>query len=94
MKLWLLRPRDDLSSDDNPWTPWFDKAFGLVVRAETEHEARSIAQQHGGAEKDCICTNEETGDTTTPWLDEKYSRCEELTHEGMAGLILEDIAET
>lgn len=36
MKLWLLRPVVGLDENDNPWWPWYDKAFGFVVRAETE----------------------------------------------------------
>ena len=36
MRLWLLRPQEGLIEGDNPWDPWYDKAFGFVVRAETE----------------------------------------------------------
>ena len=50
MKLWLLRPREDLPYDKDPWEPWYDKAFGFVVRAETEERARAIGQESGMAE--------------------------------------------
>lgn len=40
-KLWLLRPIDENSP---PWTPWYDKAFGFVIRAESEREARRMTE--------------------------------------------------
>ena len=40
MKLWLIRTRDPTSG---AWDPWYDKAFGFVVRAETEGQARKFA---------------------------------------------------
>lgn len=42
MKLWLLRPIDP---HGGLWDPWFDKIFGFVVRAETETEARTLADR-------------------------------------------------
>jgi predicted 3-demethylubiquinone-9 3-methyltransferase (glyoxalase superfamily) len=93
MKLWLLYPRDDLpthtaSKQENPWSPWFDKAFGFVVRAETEAEARHIANEHGGCENPRL--SYETHEP--PWLTDRYSICEELTAEGDAEMILRDFA--
>ncbi len=52
MKLWLLRPNKNLSENDNPWKPWYDKAFSFVVRAETEEDARKLAHKNAGSEKD------------------------------------------
>ncbi len=46
MKLWILRP----VKDDNLWDPWYDKAFGFIVAAETEEAARALAQSKGGDE--------------------------------------------
>lgn len=46
MKLWILRPVEELD-DDNPWDPIYDKTFGFVIRAETEDQARSIAHSNG-----------------------------------------------
>lgn len=48
-RIWLLRP---VTSDDEagPWDPWYDKAFGFVVRAATEQRARKLAQAAGGDE--------------------------------------------
>ena len=90
MKLYLLKPVADLpqpgpgktSVDGNPWSPWFDKAFGFVVRAETEQEARNLA--HGAA-----------GDENrhgSPWLEPKFSTCAELIPEGEIGIVVRDFA--
>lgn len=77
MKLWILRPVDDEAS---PWTPWYDRAFGFIVRAETEAVARQIASFKAGNEKPAA------------WLDESLSSCEELTADGEPGLILRDFS--
>ena len=36
--------------------------------------------------------NSKTANTKTPWLDENYSTCIELTGDGEAGMIMEDFA--
>ena len=92
MKLWLLRPREDVVArrTDNPWEPWFDKLFGLVVRAEDEAKAREIAQA-GGSDEAGGYTWSATGwgqYTMPAWTDPKYSTCEELTADGEEGVIL------
>ena len=46
--VWVLRPNDDRETD--PWDPWYDKCFTMVVRAETEREAREVAQSEGECE--------------------------------------------
>jgi len=48
--VWVLRPRDDRPDDDDPWDPWYDKCFGMVIRAETEAEAREVAQDNAECE--------------------------------------------
>ena len=83
MKLWLLRPVDNLKVGDDPWDPWYDKAFGFVVRAKTEIEAREIADIEGRAEN---------REFDSPWLDAMYSSCLELLSKGEAGLIIRDFA--
>ena len=96
MKLWELRPldkyreRDDPGQmdQDNPWDPWYDKAFGFIVRAETEERAREIANENAGDEN-----NERIGidkHIKTPWLNPRYSTCGELMPDGMEGLIMGD----
>lgn len=68
MKLWLLLPVEG----DDLWEPWYDKAFGFVIAAETEEQARIIAQKGGGDE----CGWE--GDDPA-WVDPTHSTCVELT---------------
>lgn len=83
MKLWLLCPADGLAKNDNPWVPWYDKAFGFVLRAGTETEARNMAHDEGG--------DENRGKTTAePWKDAKYSTCVELLPEASAGVVMQD----
>ena len=89
MKLWLLRPSEEIWDDDdnkNPWTPWHDKCFGFVIRAETEAEARRLADMNAGEE------NELHGETHSTWLDSVYSTCTELTSDGEPGIILQDFS--
>lgn len=78
MKLWLLRPRDDLVT--SPWHPWYDKAFGFVVRAETEDAARCVASAECGDEK------------PNAWLDEKFSTCIPLEASGDCEIVVRDFA--
>lgn len=89
MKLWLLRPRKDLPENDDPWDPWYDKAFGFVIRAETEEEARVFANKDGGDETGKVShrTYRTGGD---PWLNSKMSSCEELKPDGEAGTVIQD----
>lgn len=79
MKLWILRPIRNGEVD--PWNPWYDKAFGFVVRAETEERARAIANKSGG---------DEIRDIPGAWLDSQYSSCTELTADGEEEEIMQD----
>ena len=78
MKLWLLRPIDGARA----WEPWYDKAFGFVVRAKDEAGARDLAASEAGDEK------REQG--KNPWLDRYESTCEELRAPGEAGVVMMD----
>lgn len=89
MNLWLLRPKDCLAGD-NPWEPWYDKAFGFVVRAETQERARALAQEQAGDEKRGAFLGRKTAATQVPWLDENYSTCEPLTDDGDEGIVMMD----
>ena len=89
-KLWLLRPEDCLPEDD-PWEPWYDKAFGFVVRAETEEEARKLANKEGGGETGPV-SNKVYREGGNPWLDEKYSTCVVLYSYGEKGVVIRDFA--
>ena len=93
MKLWFLEPLDCSAVNErgnNPWDPWYDKAFGFVVRAEDELEARKLAAEHAGDEAPSTWFASDSD--FNPWLDSNYSRCLELTGEGEAGVILRDFA--
>ena len=73
MKLWLLQPV-------TPWVPWYDKAFGFVVRASTEEKARWLASTQAGDEGCAV------------WLDAKQTTCVELVANGKQDVILRDFA--
>lgn len=92
MKLWILKPREDLSLNDDPWEPWYDKAFGFVVRAESAEDARQMAHDEAGDENRGEFLKNRTANTKTPWLDPNYSTCEELSNEGEAGIVILDFA--
>lgn len=92
MKLWLLRPVDGLAENDNPWEPWYDKAFGFVVRAETEAEARSLAHADAEDENRGEFCGTKTVNTTQPWLNAKYSTCVDLLPEGDAEVVMKDFS--
>jgi hypothetical protein len=86
MKLWLLRPiphegEDDHADafgcpDDCPWKPWYDKVYGVVIRAGTAEQARELV---------------EPGDEPRwAWLDAAHSSCTELTAGGLEGEVIRD----
>lgn len=84
MKLWILRPRPDLPKGfKNPWDPWYDKAFGFVIRAETEAEAREYASNRH-------VTGDEASEYSEVWLSPDYTYCLELEIEGKVGVIIRD----
>lgn len=78
MKIWNLEP---INSDGGYWDPWYDKVFGVVVAAESEDEARKIAQENGGCESRY---------DQQPWLDSKLTTCIELNENTAGGLICQD----
>jgi hypothetical protein len=83
MKLWILRPIKGLPKESNPWEPWYDKTFGFVVRAETENDARILANQKGACEVD-------EDEHCNPWMDKNLSTCVELSSDGEEELIIND----
>ena len=93
MKLYILSAREDLKDGDNPWDPWYDKMFNIVVRAETEIEARKIAQKDSADESRGEFLGGKISNTTAPWLDSKYSICDELTSNGESGTIIVDVSQ-
>ena len=100
MKLWLLRH----IAGRPEWEPWYDKAFGHVVRAETEQQARELAAEAAGAEApwdwDAIAPlafmsvhGHPRGKKRkqNPWLDAAASTCVELTTGGAAEVVMTDL---
>jgi hypothetical protein len=75
MKLYLLRPVNDQAG---AWDPWYDKAFGFVVRAVNEPAARALACEEYGDEGEAV------------WLDPSQTTCEELTADGPQEIVLRD----
>lgn len=88
MKIFELKPIH--KPNDDPWEPWYDKAFGFIIRAETEEEARKYAHEEAGDENRGEFMNEEIAKTSEPWLDANYSTCVELSNNGKSGVILKD----
>ena len=76
MKLFLVQAK----AGHPKWEPWYDKAFGFVVRAESEREARLLASNGAGDEGQ------------DAWIDAEASTCVELTADGEAGMIMQDFA--
>ncbi len=92
MNLWILRPVENRDDGDDPWDPWYDKAFGFVVRATTEKKARHLANEEAGDENRGEFGGKKIANTSTPWLDPKYSTCEPLIDEGDPGVVIQDFA--
>ena len=76
MKLWILRP----IKENELWEPWYDKAFGHIVRAEDETTARELAAEENGNEGKAA------------WLSNGSSTCVELSAVGEAGVVMTDFA--
>lgn len=80
MKLWILRP----AGDESPWKPWYDKCFGLVVRAKNEQQAREIAA------KETQSYSWEHIKGGSAYLHAEHSSCEPLSPKGQTGVIIKD----
>lgn len=76
MKLYILTPK----KDSGLWEPWYDKAFGFIVRATSPAEARKLAAKYAGDEGE------------NAWLNAANSFCKELTAEGIAEVVLRDFS--
>lgn len=85
MKLWLLEPNYKFTKyelADNPWSPWYDKCFGMVVSADTEDKARLLAQKNGGTERSHVFIE--------VWISPDYTTCIELSQLTEEQIILRD----
>lgn len=77
MKLYILRPKSESHKGD-AWDPWYDKMFGIVVRASSPTRARKIAAAHCGAEDPGV------------WEDPDQTTCKVLREKGKEGVIIRD----
>jgi hypothetical protein len=82
MKLWILKPIDEKKMMEQKgliikrWT--WDCAWGFVVRAKDEQDARRKAADDAGDEG------------CDAWLDAKLTSCMNLTNNGESGIIIRD----
>lgn len=90
MKLWTLRPRDDLG-DDDPWSLWYSRPPQIIVRARSETQARALACAHARREDKTSPLPAWDKDVLTPWLSKRLTICEELNHLGEAGVVLAEL---
>lgn len=91
MSLWLLRPVPNRIKGNDPWDPWYNKAFGFVVRAETEEQARRLAETDAGCEsRHPVAAHEHT--RFEPWRDPFFSTCTPLTTDGPEVVVICDFA--
>lgn len=90
MKIWHLRRNETLPDGDDPWEPWFDKTFGFVIIAPSPEAARALANANSGDENRGEFMGKQTAKTNAPWLDPKYSSCEEIVVAGPERIVLAD----
>jgi hypothetical protein len=72
--LFRIKPIED-------WDPWYDKAFGFVVRASSELHARQLACEECGEEGKEV------------WLDASKTRCEAIEPNGPPEVLCRDFAQ-
>lgn len=92
VKLWLLEPaktveeREALKRDLNPGSerervdPWlwtYDLTYGFVIRADTEDQARAMAEENAEMKEGV-------------WLNPEHVSCTELLPDGEPGVVLRD----
>jgi len=104
MKLYLLTPKNEIlnrqgndksevdSECYNPWRPWYDKVFGMIVAADDEERARLIASKNKGQEENFEYDDDFNEKVIfNPWLDSDFTNCQELDPNHFEeGLILRD----
>lgn len=86
LKIWQLTAKPSHPA----WEPWYDKAFGFVVVAATEAEARQLANTEAGDENRYV--NRVYLDTPIAvWLDDTATDCVEVTTD-TPRIVLRDFA--
>lgn len=95
MNIYLLRPRMDLpdNKEENPWKPWYNKAFGFVIKAKNEEIARKIAQENSGDETTKHKGEQNFSYDNPVWTEEKYATCIPIEeYDGKLPVIMRDYA--
>ena len=85
MPVWKLTAIDPHAGDFNAD---FEKAFGFVIRADTEDRARQIATEYGGCECGFVELDHHGRIGGDPWLEASQTRCECIAEDGPAEVIL------
>lgn len=81
-KLYILRPID---GERGAWSPWYDKAFGFIVSAESPAKARKLADEASGDERDPGAIWSKRA-----WIDARQSTCKELKPTEHSKIIMKD----
>lgn len=89
MKIWKLEPLNTSTH----WSPWYDKAFGFIIAADTEARARELAAGEAGDENWSNSTWRDVDDDlrVNPWLEARFTTCVELEADS-EGVVLRDFA--
>ncbi len=90
------RKEIDKWRNTNPWGTFpYGQMHGFVIVASTEGEAREEAHANAGEENDCAacgnynhCGDIGCNECPNPWLNPKWSTCDELTGEGKRRIIM------
>ena len=80
-KIYLLSKNPEIPSEIDPWKPWYDKCFAMVVIAGSEQEAREMASK--------ACQDE----GSIAWLENHYSVCRELKRTDKKEIVVQDVWE-
>jgi hypothetical protein len=73
--IYLLEPTQAaLDMEYGPWNPWYDKCFGMVIKAYNEAAARAIAQGNAGDEGH-EWVKQRNGNV---WMDNALTKCEKI----------------
>ncbi|MBX3027062.1 hypothetical protein KF840_19335 [bacterium] len=85
MPFWKLTPINPHLGD---FRGEIEKAFGFVIRAQTEHQARTIANAHSGVEKGPSGTDHYGQIGGNPWLDNAKTHCVQVAPDGPDEVVL------
>ena len=85
MKIWQLLPSADVKESNDPWSSRYDCYYGFVIAAETEEQARQMAQAE--SYRTCACEtqtwiDQDGSDVAVErqvWTDPRFTTCVELT---------------